>query len=392
MELENDGYASDSAIADLVARLNAASTPGSYAFVDADAAAGRLNALGSDAIKVGLIYRPASVTPLGTAALDSSAFGLFTTTSEGDIGRNRPALAQTFRHADGGDFTVVVNHLKSKGSSCAGNITPVPSDPDLGDGQGNCNLTRTVAAQELAAWLAADPTGSNDPDVLIIGDLNAYAMEDPVTALKQGGYTNLLESLVGDDAYSYVFDGQWGYLDHALGSPSLSAQVRGVAEWHINADEPGVLDYNTNFKSIGQIVSLYAADAYRSSDHDPVVVGLDLDGQAPTLALAATPSILWPANHKLASVEITATANDNLDPAPAIRLVSVTSNEADNGLGDGDTTGDIQIVDDFTLRLRAERAGKGAGRIYTLTYEARDFAGNASQATVEVRVQHDMKR
>jgi predicted extracellular nuclease len=392
MELENDGYGSDSAVHELVERLNAATAAGTYAYVNADAASGRTNVLGSDAIKVGLIFKPARVAPLGTAVLNRGAFGLFTTLSEGVIGRNRPALAQTFSHPDGGTFTVVVNHLKSKGSSCEGNISPVASDPDLGDGQGNCNLTRSVAAAELAEWLANDPTGSGDPDVLVIGDLNAYAMEDPVTALKQGGYTNLIESLVGGSAYSYVFDGQRGYLDHAVGTSSLAAQVSGVAEWHINADEPGVLDYNTNFKSAGQMASLYAADAYRSSDHDPVVVGLVLDGQAPTLALAATPSVLWPANHKLVSVEVMATARDNLDPAPAVRLVSVTSNEADNGLGDGDTAGDIKIDDDFTLRLRAERAGAGGGRIYTLTYEARDFAGNASQATVEVSVPHGMNR
>lgn len=392
MELENDGYGTDSAIQDLIDRLNAATAPGTFAFTDADATTGQVNALGSDAIKVGLLYRPGSVTPLGAAALNSGAFGLFDTLSEGMIGRNRPALAQTFRHVDGGKFTVVVNHLKSKGSACDGNISPVGSDPDQFDGQGNCNLTRTAAASELADWLAKDPTASGDPDVLIIGDLNAYAMEDPVSVLKNRSYTNLIESLVGSGAYSYVFDGQWGYLDHALGSPSLVAQVSGVSEWHINADEPGVLDYNTNFKSDGQIASLYAADSYRSSDHDPVVVGLDPDGQAPSLTLVATPSVLWPANHKMVTIEVLATATDNLDPNPTIRLISVTSNEPDNGLGDGDAAGDIDIVDDFTLRLRAERAGKGDGRIYTLTYEARDFAGNVSQSTIEVSVPHGMKR
>lgn len=391
MELENDGYGSDSAVRDLVERLNAATAPGTYAYVNADAATGRTNALGSDAIKVGLIFKPARVAPLGTAVLNSGAFGQFTTVSEGVIGRNRPALAQTFSHRDGGAFTVVVNHLKSKGSSCEGNISPVASDPDLGDGQGNCNLTRSIAAAELAEWLANDPTGSGDPDVLIIGDLNAYAMEDPVSALKQRGYTNLIESLAGSGAYSYVFDGQRGYLDHALGTSSLAAQVSGVAGWHINADEPRVLDYNTNFKSTGQIASLYAADAYRSSDHDPVVVSLDLDGEAPTLSLAVSHSMLWPANHGMARVGVQAAARDNLDLAPAIRLVSVTSNEPDDGLGDGDLAGDIVIVDSHTMQLRAERAGSGSGRIYTITYEARDFAGNARRGSVEVLVPHSMK-
>lgn len=105
--------------------------------------------------------------------------------------------------------------------------------------------------------------------------MNAYAQEDPITAFKSAGYINLIEQKIGVDAYSYAFDGQWGYLDHALASASLAAKVAEVVEWHINADEPSVLDYNTNFKSAGQQVSLYAPDAFRSSDHDPVIVGIN---------------------------------------------------------------------------------------------------------------------
>ena len=56
-------------------------------------------------------------------------------------------------------------------------------DPDLGDGAGNCNLTRTVPPQALVDWLATDPTGSGDADFLIIGDLNAYDKEDPIDAI-----------------------------------------------------------------------------------------------------------------------------------------------------------------------------------------------------------------
>ena len=265
-EVENDGYGTTSALADLVTRLNAATTPGSWAYIDADAGTGETNALGTDAIKVGMIYQPAAVTPVGTtAALNTERF-----VNGGDSApRTRPALAQAFRdNSTGGVFIATANHFKSKGSACA--------QPDQNDGQGNCNAVRTVAAEELAAWLATDPTGTGDPDVLILGDLNSYAKEDPIRTLEEAGYTNLVADFIGSEAYSYVFDGQWGYLDHALGSASIRSQVTGVGEWHINADEPSVLDYNTNFKSTGQISSLYAADQYRVSDHDPVVVGLDL--------------------------------------------------------------------------------------------------------------------
>jgi hypothetical protein len=265
VEVENDGYGSTSAIADLVAKVNASAGAGTYAFIDVDAATGQVNALGTDAIKVGLLYKPASVTPVGTTAvLNTVAF-----VNGGDgFPRNRPALAQAFERPDHGRFVVSVNHLKSKGSEC--------DAPDAGDGQGGCAIVRTNAANLLEAWLATDPTGMVDSDVIIVGDLNSYAKEDPVTALLGGGYTDLMASRIGADAYSYVFDGQWGYLDHALSSSSLTPQVTGVTEWHINADEPSVLDYLTDFKSAAQQVSLYSPDQFRVSDHDPLLVGLNL--------------------------------------------------------------------------------------------------------------------
>ena len=266
VEIENDGYAADSALADLVDRLNAVQGAGTWAYLDVDAATGQVDALGTDAIKVGAIYQPAEVTPVGrTAVLNTVSF-----VSGGDADeRNRPALAQAFReNATGGVFTAVVNHLKSKGSAC--------DAPDAGDGQGNCNAVRVNAATELAAWLADDPTGTGDADRLILGDLNSYAMEDPIGVLEDEGYTNLIADRLGAAAYSYAFDGQWGYLDHALGSASIDPQVTGVADWHVNADEPSVLDYNTDFKTPGLVASLFAPDEFRNSDHDPVIVGLDL--------------------------------------------------------------------------------------------------------------------
>ncbi|MES2521620.1 MAG: ExeM/NucH family extracellular endonuclease [Gemmatimonadota bacterium] len=265
VEIENDGYDAASAIADLVTRLNGATAPGTYAYINADAATSEVNTLGTDAIKVGLLYKPAAVTPVGrTGTLNSVLF-----VNGGESGpRNRPALAQTFQQPNGARVVVVVNHLKSKGSACTA--------PDAGDGQGNCNGVRNVAAAALRDWLATDPTETGDPDVLILGDLNAYAMEDPITTLRTAGFVDLFKGLIGTSAYSYAFDGQWGYLDHALASRSLAPQVNGVTEWHINADEPAILDYNTEFKSPGQIASLFAADPFRVSDHDPVLVGLTL--------------------------------------------------------------------------------------------------------------------
>lgn len=265
LEIENDGYGESSAIADLVDRLNGVTATGRYAFIDADARTGTVDALGSDAIKVALIYRTDRVSPVGrTAVLASSAF----VNSADFTPRNRPSLAQAFAQPDGAAVVISINHFKSKGGPC--------DEPDAQDGQGNCNAVRTVAARELAAWLATDPTGTADPDVLILGDLNAYNREDPIALLRRNGFTDLLDGGSDGTAYSYVFGGQWGYLDYALASASLLPQVTGAAAWHINADEPSVLDYNTNFKSDAQQLSLYRADPFRSSDHDPVLVGLNL--------------------------------------------------------------------------------------------------------------------
>ncbi|MCO3607811.1 ExeM/NucH family extracellular endonuclease [Pseudomonas aeruginosa] len=262
MEIENDGYGEFSAIADLVNGLNASLPQGQrYAFVTPNRAK-----LGSDEIAVGLIYRGDKVRTYRSAAvLDSSV------NPEFDDTRNRPTLAQTFQEINGGErLTIAVNHLKSKGSACDG-------DPDTGDGQGNCNLTRARAAQALVDWLAGDPTGAKEPDRLIIGDLNSYAKEDPVNVIRSAGYTDLVARQAGaGKGYSYVFSGQSGYLDHALANASLARQVRGAVEWHINADEPRVLDYNVEFKTPWQQDSLYNAEPYRASDHDPVVIGIDL--------------------------------------------------------------------------------------------------------------------
>ncbi|TGD75477.1 ExeM/NucH family extracellular endonuclease [Mangrovimicrobium sediminis] len=257
IELENNSAAID----DLVAGLNDQLGAGTYAAV-------ATGAIGGDAIQVGFIYQPALVSTLGDYAVLDSSFD-----ADYIDDKNRPALAQTFMDGNGGVFTAVVNHLKSKGSDCDD-----IGDPDIGDGQGNCNGTRTDAARVLGDWLATDPTDSGDGDFLVLGDLNSYDKEDPIIALQSAGYVDLLASFGGEYAYSYVFDGQYGYLDYAMANGQLAGQVSGAAPWQINADEPDILDYDTSFKQPAQD-ALFEANEFRSSDHDPVVVGLDLNVQ-----------------------------------------------------------------------------------------------------------------
>ena len=268
MEIENDrpGPDPDYAVADLVAGLNDVMGPGTYDYI-------ATGPIGLDAIKVALIYKPGNVTPVGDfAILDSTVDPTFIDT------KNRPVLAQTFMDNIVGDaVTIAVNHLKSKGSSCDDLF-----DPDMGDGQGNCNLTRSSAAFAEVNWLASDPTGTGVGNHLIIGDLNAYDKEDPIDIIKAGAdatpgtgddFVDMIHEILGEAAYSYLFDGKIGYLDYALANTTLAEYVADVTIWHINADEADLINYDMSYKKDAQD-AIYAPDEYRASDHDPVIITL----------------------------------------------------------------------------------------------------------------------
>ena len=275
MEIENDRPGGDDPVADLVAGLNEIQGAGTYAYIQTDA-------IGTDAIKQAILYKPDSVTPVDTyKVLDSSVDSRFIDT------RNRPVLAQIFEdNLSGEQFIVAVNHLKSKGSACT-------DDPDLDDGQGNCNLTRLAAAQAMVDWLA-DPAVFGDVEkVLIIGDLNSYDKEDPIDAIKRGAdeldgtnddFLDMIHEKQGDEAYGYVYDGQTGYLDYALANLAMREIILDVNFWHINADEPDIIDYDNSFKPAEQAALLYAPDLYRSSDHDPVIVTLSFAKYPPVIS------------------------------------------------------------------------------------------------------------
>jgi predicted extracellular nuclease/endonuclease I len=266
MEIENDGFDSFSAIAQLAAAVNAAMGENVYSYVNAD------GPVGTDAITVGLLYKNSVVSLSGAVDILNSDNSI--SDEQGPLFntlKNRPAMSQMFTLTENGEQIVIsVNHLKSKGSSCG------EGDDDTTIGQGNCNGTRTRAATGLVAHLAQNFT---DLPTLIIGDLNSYAKEQPITTIAAAGYTNLVEYFQGSKAYSYTFNGELGYLDHALGNNKVLAKIVDVTEWHINADEPIVLDYNVEFQTETQQASLYAPDQYRMSDHDPVLIALQIDTQ-----------------------------------------------------------------------------------------------------------------
>lgn len=243
MEVENNGV---TAVKALVDKLNAEVGAGTYAWIEHPNP-------GTDQIHVAMIYKPGKVKPVGAAK--SSTDPIF----------DRPPLAQRFvRGKASVPFTVIVNHFKSKGCGDA-----TGADADQGDGQGCWNAKRVTQAQALAAM------AKKTVNPLVVGDLNAYAAEDPIKVLREAGLTSQTERFVPRaQRYSYVFDGQSGELDHVLAARSLRSFVTGAAIWHINADEPTILDYNTEYNP----PELYQPGPYRASDHDPVVIGLRLPG------------------------------------------------------------------------------------------------------------------
>ena len=271
VEIEND--ADDAAAADLAARLSA-ETGKTYAYVPT-------GYVGEDAIKVAFLYDTSTVEIAegGTAiaVLDDLTFTDPINQLEQE---NRPALAVTFTElATMETFTAVNNHFKSKGSA-------VDNDPNTGDGEANGALTRLEAAKALEAWLETNPTGVADQDYVIMGDLNAYAAEDPITFLESEGYTNLLAAYQGEEAFTYRFSGEWGTLDYALANEFLSGQVTGATAWNINSLAPTFLDYNNDLvegverffevKPPSLFDQVDPTSPVASSDHDPIVFGLDL--------------------------------------------------------------------------------------------------------------------
>ena len=266
-EIENDGFGASSALTALVAALNAAAPVGTtYAAVDASGVDN-----GTDVIRGALVYRTQTVALVGPpAALTNQYFS----------GLARPPLAQTFRERSNNEVvTICVNHFRSKSTAATSAASTDGRSPnpnlDTGDGQGVNNYLRTREAQTLAQWLATGPTGNSDPDILILGDLNAYAREDPITALRNVGYTNLVETHEGPSGYSYGFNGAVGHLDHALSTAPLTLQVVRAITWHANSDEPAFLDYNVENKS-GAQQAINTDTPFRYSDHDPVIVDLRL--------------------------------------------------------------------------------------------------------------------
>jgi hypothetical protein len=290
-----------------------------------------------------LTFSPGRVDPNNAAFFDS-----------------RKPLAGEFTF-NGDTFFVVVNHLNSKSGDnpLFGRFQP----PTL-----ISEVQRIQQAQVVNDFVDSVLAIDSAANVIVLGDMNDFQFSPPLATLKGGVLSNLIDTLPLAEQYTYNFDGNSQVLDHTLVSAAINNRPFSFDIVHVNSEFPS---------------------SQQASDHDPQVANLCVDATPPEISGSLTPGVLWPANHKLVEVTASVQVSDNSDPEPSLVLVSVVSNEPDNGLGDGDAANDIVIVDDFHFKLRAERSGTGDGRVYTVTYQVTDACGNTATASGNVYVPHD---
>jgi hypothetical protein len=269
---------------------------------------------------------------------------------------SRKPLAGEFTYY-GQTLFVIANHFNSKGGDqpLFGHFQPPTRSSEVQRNQ------QAQVVNDFVDALLAEDSNSN---IIVLGDLNDFEFSTALATVRGGVLHNLIETLPQAERYTYDFEGNSQMLDHLLVSDNLFNTV--------------AFDYD--------IVHVNAEFAEQASDHDPQAGRFCLDQTGPTLNVTLSPDSLWPPNHNYVTVNATVTVTDNADPGATFTLVSVTSNEPDNGEDDGDTVNDIVIVDSDTFKLRAERSGTGTGRIYTITYQATDACGNITVASATVTV------
>ncbi|ANB68607.1 ExeM/NucH family extracellular endonuclease [Aeromonas veronii] len=305
MEMENNGFEDNSALHNLVTRLNEQQKDASkhYAYVRLPVTAltdGKF--FGGDAIMVAMIYRPALLTPSGDASVIKLPEQRYTTGGVAKTAGQRDSLVQTFTLAKSKEpLTLVVNHLKSKGSGCYENGDGKTEPADL---QGKCTEFRVSAAKVLGEAVSKLPG-----QVLLVGDFNSYAKEDPIRVLtdynpatNERKIVSASHTFIGDQSYeqlgrevtrsyglldlnvkfnkekaiSYSYDGELGTLDYALANPALASKVTGVADWHINSFESSLFEYGSQYTG----ALLKSDNPFSASDHDPIIVDLRLESDA----------------------------------------------------------------------------------------------------------------
>ncbi|QHC58056.1 ExeM/NucH family extracellular endonuclease [Rathayibacter sp. VKM Ac-2760] len=353
-EIENSakfGKPRDEALATLTAALNTAAGSELWAYVPSPAAVPAL--ADEDVIRTAFIYKKAVIEPVGESVIlnDGVAFS-----------NARKPLAQEFRLIgdSASEFVAIVNHFKSKGSGSG-------VDADQGDGQGASNASRVAQATALVAFADRLQTEKATELVYLLGDFNAYSQEDPVQVLRDAGY---VDQGAKDGKYSYSFDGAVGSLDHVFASPAADATVTGVDTWNINSGESVALEYS---RYDYNATIFYDASAYRSSDHDPVVVGLDLPETAPATVIDVATSAK---TTRLAVLRtLTVTAVNNGPEAVAIEISTPYGTRTKSSVKPGQS-----FSTTYLTVLRPIKAGSatievtakdGTERTYQQAYSAR---------------------
>ena len=233
------------ALAKITNSLNALNNGKHYSYIDDG------TKVSGTFTKVGFVYRDDLLEPLRQIQSNNT-------------GVNHRKKGQGFKMKSNNESIVVLlNHFKAKSGQGSGD------NADINDGQGSFNGDRVREATAIITFAQSCARYFGDDDVIIMGDLNAYTQEDPIRIISDAGYTNLIKQYGGEKAYSYVFGGNIGCLDHAFANASLSAQATGCQVFHINADESSVFYYDGYS---------YNNDMYKSSDHDPVVIAFNLNG------------------------------------------------------------------------------------------------------------------
>ena len=201
---------------------------------------------------------------------------------------NRKKVQGFTEKATGEKFILSVNHFKAKSGSGSG------ANADQGDGQGKFNAARVKEAQSIISNYPTYTSTFGDEDFLIVGDLNAYGKEDPITTLTDWGMIDLHRSFHADSSYSYVYQGTLGYLDHALCNSTMYPQVTGMTPYHINAPEKDSYTYSGSSND---------GTMFRCSDHDPILVGLRLGTYNTNTANITTPAYQFYYNRTIRSIE-----------------------------------------------------------------------------------------
>lgn len=298
-EIENSakfGHDRDASLARLVGALNADLGTDAWEYVPTPADAPPL--AGEDFIRTAFIYKPAAVEPVGDSVIRPGGDA-----SDDPFVNARDPLAQVFQPVGAlasDRFMLVVNHFKSKGSA------PAAPDPNADYGQGGWSARRVEQATALNTWVEQVQADRDVEKVYVDGDFNSYTYEDPMQALYDAGWTNLETEFDGGD--TYLFDGLVGSLDHGLANDAALASTTGATVWNINSVESVALEYSRHNYNV---TDFYAPTPYRSSDHDPIVFGIDTTPDLPDTTMQVS---VGPKNIKVGKtrpvVDVTLTRED----------------------------------------------------------------------------------